>query len=233
MTTNKGGCRVAWQIEASRSMQPVSTPSERESNAVSISHSTPTEQQLGALESTVGTAMLAAMPRLRAFALSLCRNGDQADDLVQDTLVRACANIRSFTPGTNMLAWLCTIMKNHFFSLCRSRRRRPFEPLDDYADSTASKPEQVARVECDELWAVLAKLEPGQRDILIMIGASGLSYDEAAKACGCPTGTIKSRVNRARAELAQLLGIEGPEDFEEDRIIAAVIAGRDRMAMRA
>jgi RNA polymerase sigma-70 factor, ECF subfamily len=213
-------------------MQPVSTPSERESSAVSISRSTPTEQQLGALESTVGTAMLAAMPRLRAFAISLCRNGDQADDLVQDTLVRACANILSFTPGTNMLAWLCTIMKNHFFSLCR-RRRRPFELLDDYADSAASKPEQVTRAECNELWAALAKLEPGQRDVLIMIGASGLSYDEAAKACGCPTGTIKSRVNRARAELAQLLSIEGPEDFEEDRIIAAVIAGRDRVAMRA
>ena len=176
--------------------------------------------------------MLAAMPRLRAFAISLCRNGDQADDLVQDTLVRACANILSFTPGTNMLAWLCTIMKNHFFSLCR-RRRRPFEPLDDHGDSAASKPEQVAHAECSELWAALAKLEPGQRDVLIMIGASGLSYDEAAKACGCPTGTIKSRVNRARAELAQLLSINGPEDFEEDRIIAAVIADSERVAMRA
>jgi RNA polymerase sigma-70 factor (ECF subfamily) len=66
-----------------------------------------------------------------------------------------------------------------------------------------------------------------------MIGASGLSYDEAAKMCGCPTGTIKSRVYRARAELAQLLSIEGPEDFEEDRVIAAVVAGGDRVAMRA
>ena len=71
-----------------------------------------------------------------------------------------------------------------------------------------------------------AKLEPRQREVLIMIGASGLSYDEAAKICGCPTGTIKSRVNRARTELAHLLSIEGPEDFEEDRVIAAVIAGR-------
>jgi RNA polymerase sigma-70 factor (ECF subfamily) len=176
--------------------------------------------------------MLAAMPRLRAFAISLCRNGDQADDLVQDTLLRACANILSFTPGPNMLAWLCTIMKNHFFSECR-RRRKPFEPIDDHADSAASKPEQVAHAECNELWAALAKLEPRQREVLIMIGASGLSYDEAAKVCGCPTGTIKSRVNRARAELAQLLSIEGPEDFEEDRVIAAVIAGRDRVAMRA
>jgi RNA polymerase sigma-70 factor (ECF subfamily) len=176
--------------------------------------------------------MLAAMPRLRAFAISLCRNGDHADDLVQDTLLRACANIMSFTPGTNMLAWLCTIMKNHFFSECR-RRRKPFESIEDHADSVVSKPAQFAHAECDELWTALDKLEPRQREVLIMIGASGLSYDEAAKICGCPTGTIKSRVNRARAELAQLLSIEGPEDFEEDRVIAAVVAGGDRVAMRA
>ena len=131
-----------------------------------------------------------------------------------------------------MLAWLCTIMKNHFFSLCR-RRRRPFEAIDDHADNVGSKPAQIAHAEYNELCAALEKLEPRQREVLIMIGASGLSYDEAAKACGCPTGTIKSRVNRARAELAQLLSINGPEDFEEDRIIAAVIAGRDRVAIRA
>ena len=213
-------------------MQPVSTPSERESSAVSISRGTPTEQQVRALESTVGTAMLAAMPRLRAFAISLCRNGDYADDLVQDTLLRACANTMSFTPGTNMLAWLCTIMKNHFFSECR-RRRRPFEAIEDHTDSVASKPAQVSHAEYNELCAALEKLEPRQREVLIMIGASGLSYDEAAKICGCPTGTIKSRVNRARAELAQLLSIEGPDDFEEDRVIAAVVARGDRAAMRA
>jgi RNA polymerase sigma-70 factor, ECF subfamily len=85
----------------------------------------------------------------------------------------------------------------------------------------------------NELCAALEKLEPRQREVLIMIGASGLSYDEAAKICECPTGTIKSRVNRARAELAQLLSIEGPDDFEEDRVIAAVVARRDRAAMRA
>jgi RNA polymerase sigma-70 factor, ECF subfamily len=85
----------------------------------------------------------------------------------------------------------------------------------------------------NELCAALEKLEPRQREVLIMIGASGLSYDEAAKICGCPTGTIKSRVNRARAELAQLLSIDGPDDFEEDRVIAAVVARRDRAAMRA
>src|SRR4051812_11998106 len=114
------------------------------------------------LEPAVRTAMLAAMPRLRAFAIALCRNGDQADDLVQDTLLRACANIMSFTPDTNMLAWLCTILKNRFFSECRRRSRR-FEHIDDHIDSVASKPAQIGRVEYNDLWAALEKLEPKQR----------------------------------------------------------------------
>jgi len=181
-------------------MQPISTTFDRESKAPAASRNRPSDKQVRTLEPTVGPAMLAAMPRLRAFAISLCRNGDHADDLVQDTLLRACANIMSFAPGTNMLAWLCTIMKNHFFSECR-RRRKPFESIEDHADSVVSKPAQVAHAECNELWTALDKLEPRQREVLIMIGASGLSYDEAAKICGCPTGTIKSRVNRARAEL--------------------------------
>jgi RNA polymerase sigma-70 factor (ECF subfamily) len=213
-------------------MQPISTTSDRESKAPAASRNRHSDRQVRTLEPTVGPALLAAMPRLRAFAISFCRNGDHADDLVQDTLLRACANIMSFTPGTNMLAWLCTIMKNHFFSECR-RRRKPFESIEEHADSVVSKPAQVAHAECNELWTALDKLEPRQREVLIMIGASGLSYDEAAKICGCPTGTIKSRVNRARAELAQLLSIDGPEDFEEDRVIAAVVAGGDRVAMRA
>jgi RNA polymerase sigma-70 factor, ECF subfamily len=182
------------------------------------------------LEPPIRTAMLAAMPKLRAFAISLCRNGDQAEDLVQDTLLRACANIMSFTPGTNMLAWLCTILKNHFLSQCRRRCGRS-EDINDHTDSVASKPMQIAHTECNELWEALAKLEPRQREVLIMVGASGLSYDEAAKICGCPMGTIKSRVNRARAQLAQLLSNESPQDFEEDRVIAAVIAGGERAAM--
>jgi RNA polymerase sigma-70 factor, ECF subfamily len=182
---------------------------------------------------TVRTAMLAAMPGLRAFAIALCRNGDQADDLVQDTLLRACANIVLFKPGTNMLAWLCTILKNRFYSECRRRRGGRFENIDDHADTIASKPAQIAHAECNELSAALARLEPKQRVALVMIGVSGLSYEEAAKKCGCPIGTVKSRVNRARTQLAQLLLIESAEDFEEDRIIAAVITSRDRAQIRA
>jgi RNA polymerase sigma-70 factor (ECF subfamily) len=177
-------------------------------------------------------AMVAAMPSLRAFAISLCRNGEQAEDLVQETLLRGCANITSFTPGTNMLAWLFTILRNEFYSECR-RRRRLFESIDECADSLAAKPTQVAQAAHRQLCAALAKLPPEQRAALVLIAASGLSYEEAAKMCGCPTGTVKSRVFRAREELARMLSIEGPEDFEEDPIISAAVMSGDRLAMGA
>jgi RNA polymerase sigma-70 factor (ECF subfamily) len=182
-------------------------------------------------EASSRDAMLAAMPKLRAFAISLSRNGDDADDLVQEALLRAWANITSFKPGTNMSAWLFTILRNEFYSQCRRRKR--FETVDDNADGLASKPTQVSQAEHHELCAALTKLAPKQRRALILVGASGLSYLEAAKMCGCPTGTMKSRVNRARAGLAQLLSIEGPEDFQEDPIISAVIVGGDRLATGA
>src|SRR5262249_44295456 len=174
-------------------------------------------------------AMVAAIPSLRAFAISLSHNGDQAEDLVQESLLRGIANIKSFNPGTNMLAWLFTILRNEFYSECRRRRRRP-ESIDGNVDGLASKPTQVAQAGHHELCAALTRLPPEQRRALILIGASGLSYDQAAKMCGCPTGTMKSRVNRARAQLAQLLSIEGPEDFEEDPIISAVVVAGDRLA---
>lgn len=183
-------------------------------------------------EASSRDAMLAAMPKLRAFAISLRRNGDHAEDLVQETLLRACANVTSFKPGTNMLGWLFTILRNEFYSQYRRGRKR-FENIDDNADRLAPTPTQVTQAEHHELCAALTKLPAEQRRALILIGASGLSYPEAAKMCGCPTGTMKSRVNRARAELAQLLSIEGPEDFQEDPIISAVIVGGDRLATEA
>jgi DNA-directed RNA polymerase specialized sigma24 family protein len=107
------------------------------------------------LEPPIRTAMLSAMPKLRAFAISLCRNGDQAEDLVQDTLLRACANIMSFTRGTNMLAWLCTILKNHFLSHCRRRCKRSEDPRLRAPDTPipASVGDRVARRSIAAQWA--------------------------------------------------------------------------------
>jgi RNA polymerase sigma-70 factor (ECF subfamily) len=149
--------------------------------------------------------MLAAVPNLRAFAISLTGNVDRADDLVQGTLMRAIANIDTFQPGTNMQAWLFTILRNLFLSEFRKRRREVEDADGGYADSLTSAPQQHGSVEFKELLAALATLPLVQREALLLVGASGFSYDEAAAICGIAVGTIKSRVSRARALVAQLL----------------------------
>ena len=149
--------------------------------------------------------MLAAVPNLRAFAMSLSGNADRADDLVQGTLLRAIANINSFEPGTNMQAWLFTILRNLFRSEFRKRRREVEDADGSYADSLTSAPQQHGRLAFNELFAALAKLPLVQREALLLVGASGFSYDEAAAICGIAVGTIKSRANRARTRLAELL----------------------------
>jgi len=169
--------------------------------------------------------MLNAVPRLRAFAISLCSNVDKADDLVQETLLRALSHIDQFEPGTNMSAWLFTILRNLFRSDYRKRRREVEDDDGSYAESLKSQPEQNGRLELDELPAALAKLPADQREAVILVGASGLSYEEAANICRCPIGTIKSRVNRARGRLAELLSIESVEDLGPDQTTRAVLTG--------
>jgi RNA polymerase sigma-70 factor, ECF subfamily len=184
------------------------------------------------LESTIQDAMLAAVPRLRALAISLCRNRDQSDDLVQDTMLRACAGIQSFKPGTNMCAWLCTIQRNHFYSEWRRRMKRS-ESAYDQAETVALKPSQIAQIEYDEVCQALAKLLPKQREALLLFAVSGLSYEEAARQCECPVGTIRSRISRARAALAKLLAIEGRGDFWQDPVISAITVGSEDTRLRA
>src|SRR6187455_831462 len=177
-----------------------------------------------AMDESVRKAVLSAVPSLRAFAISLCGNVDRADDLVQETLLRAMANITSFQPGTNMSAWLFTILRNLFRSEYRKRRREVEDTDGTYADSLKSHPEQNSRLEFQEFRSALAKLPPDQREALILVGASGFSYEEAAQICECAVGTIKSRVNRARTRLADLLSIESSEDFGPDHTTRAILA---------
>jgi RNA polymerase sigma-70 factor, ECF subfamily len=179
------------------------------------------------LAPAIRDAMLAAVPSLRAFAISLSGNVDRADDLVQETLLRALAHIDSFEPGTNMSAWLFTILRNLFRSEYRKRRREVEDSDGKFADTLKSQPEQPSHVEFQEFRAALAKLPTDQREALILVGASGFSYDEAAGICGCAVGTIKSRVNRARTHLARLLGIENTSDIGPDGTIQAVLTGTD------
>ncbi len=161
-------------------------------------------------------AMLAAVPSLRAFAISLSGNVDRADDLVQETLLRALANIHSFQPGTNMPAWLFTILRNLFRSEYR-KRRREVEDADGVHASTLTAPEgQTSHMEMEEMKKALDQLPSDQREALILVGASGFSYEEASQICGCAVGTIKSRVNRARMRLAELLTLDAvPGDTSE------------------
>jgi len=180
------------------------------------------------MRSPEGGAMLAAVPGLRAFAISLCGKVDRADDLVQETLLRAMANIDSFQPGTNMSAWLLTILRNLFRSEYRQRRREVEDIDGSYTESLKSLPEQDSRVEFEEFRMALAKLRPDQREALLLVGASGFSYEEVAAICDCEVGTIKSRVNRARTRLSELLSIDSADDLGPDHTTRAVLSASRR-----
>lgn len=168
-------------------------------------------------------ALLRATPSLRAFAISLTNNVDRADDLVQDTLLRAISHIDRFQPGTNLNAWLFTILRNLFHSEYRKRRREVEDADGSYAASLSARPDQDAHLEFEDFRKALTKLSPDQREALLLVGASGFSYEEAANICGCAVGTIKSRVNRARSRLAQLLAVDDVEDLGPDRMTRAAL----------
>ena len=172
--------------------------------------------------------MLTAVPSLRAFAISLSGNIDRADDLVQETLLRAMANIDSFQPGTNMSAWLFTILRNHFRSEYRKRRREVEDGDGHHVDSLKSPPQQHSRVEFEEFRRALAKLLPDQREALILVGASGFSYEEAAAICESAVGTIKSPVHRARTRLVELLSIDSADMFGQDHTTRAILTAGGR-----
>ena len=182
-----------------------------------------TKDRANPLQPLVRDAMLAAVPRLRAFAISLCGKVDRADDLVQETLLRAIGSINSFQPGTNMCAWLFTILRNQFRSEYRKRRREIADADSTYIDGLISPPEQDSRVEFEEFRMALAKLPSDQREALLLIGASGFSYEDAAAICETPVGTLKSRVNRARARLSKLLSIDSADKFGPDHTTRGVL----------
>ncbi|HZZ35592.1 MAG TPA: sigma-70 family RNA polymerase sigma factor [Caulobacteraceae bacterium] len=145
------------------------------------------------------------IPALRAFAWSISRNGSDADDLVQDTLIKAWSHRDKFEPGTNLRAWLFTILRNTYYTAIVRRRREVRDEDDQYARSMTSAPTQEWGLAMRALQAALNQLPTEHREALILVGAAGLSYEEAADICGCALGTIKSRVNRARTRLLKLM----------------------------
>jgi RNA polymerase sigma-70 factor, ECF subfamily len=170
--------------------------------------------------------LLKAIPHLRAFAISLTGNVDEADDLVQEAIVRGLSHLDSFTPGTSLQAWLFTILRNHFHTLVRRRKREVEDPDGTMAGLLSSPPEQQGHLDFEDFRTALAQLSLEQREVLLLVGAEGLSYEEAAQICGTKIGTIKSRMNRARARLAELLQLEDEEDLGPDRVIRAALSFR-------
>lgn len=155
--------------------------------------------------------LLGAIPKLRAFALSLAAHADLADDLVQETLMKAWHHQSSFQPGTNIKAWLFTILRNEYFSQLRKRRREVEDAGGDYAGSITTPGGQEGQLDMSDLRIALQQLPDDQREAVVLVGASGFSYHEAAEICGVPVGTVKSRVNRARSKLTVLLDMPEPE----------------------
>jgi len=165
--------------------------------------------------------LVAAIPHLRAFARSLCNDPTQADDLAQEALAKAWKARESFEPGTSIKAWTFMILRNQFYS--EKRRSWRSTPLDaEMAENTlVANDDPTVPMELLELRTALAKLPDDQREALILVGAGGMAYEEAAQVCQCAVGTIKSRVSRARRALETLLSETGSRKSHADHGIAA------------
>src|SRR5215212_3465009 len=172
-------------------------------------------------EPSVQAEMLLALPSLRAFALSLTDNSSRADDLVQGTLTRALTFIDRYQRGTNLDAWLFTILRNLFRSEYRVGKREVSDPEGFYAAHLKTGPDQLSHLDYEDVRSALAKLPPNQREALLLVAVEDQSYGDAAAICGVAVGTIKSRVNRARLGLAQLLRREIDEEIGPDSMTKA------------
>src|SRR5829696_3235625 len=187
------------------------------------------QQDGSPLSDELRASLLKTIPHLRAFAISLTGKVDQADDLVQEAIMRGLNKLDTFTPGTDLQAWLFTILRNQFYTSLRKRRREVEDPDGLIAGLLSAPPEQHGHLDLDDLRTALGKLPVEQREVLLLIGAEGMSYEEAAAICETNVGTIKSRTNRARARLAELLHVTDKEDLRTRRLIrTAPTAGSTR-----
>ncbi|MBM6593727.1 sigma-70 family RNA polymerase sigma factor [Microvirga pudoricolor] len=155
--------------------------------------------------------IMASLPNLRAFAISLTKDSTKAEDLVQDTVLKAIGYSDRFEEGTNLQAWLFTILRNQFFSSHRKAGREVEDADGSLAASMISIPEQEDRIAHKELETALAQLSQDQREAILLVGMEGMQYEEAAIALGCAIGTVKSRVFRARSRLAELMHLDASD----------------------
>jgi RNA polymerase sigma-70 factor, ECF subfamily len=159
--------------------------------------------------------LVSLLPNLRAFAISLSGEADRADDLVQETVLKAWRHLDTFAEGTNLRAWLFTILRNTFLSDLRARRDEvPLESDAAFAMHLGIAPSQHSWLGGKDLLRALERLSHDQRAALILVGAEGFTYEEAAAICGCAVGT--SRVNRARLRLLDALGVADARELTSD-----------------
>lgn len=170
--------------------------------------------------------LAALLPNLRAFAISLSRNVVLADDIVQETILKAWSNMDKFDPETNLEAWLFTILRNTYYSLLRKSRREVQDSDGVHAAGLVEQPAHDGRLAYNDFQRAFDQLSPEHREVLILIGASGYSVEEAAGMMGVAPGTVKSRASRARKRLSELMGLaEGENLFSGlDRATAAVLS---------
>lgn len=174
--------------------------------------------------------LVALAPDLRAFARTFHRDPARADDLVQEAILKAWTNLDKFKPGTNLRAWLFTILRNTFLSEMRKRKREVEDADGALVAGLAEKPRQESALELQDFRDALNLLPDDQREAIILVGAAGFSYEEASAICGCAPGTVKSRVSRARKRLSELMRLSETDAIGEDALIAAAIdaQGNDR-----
>ena len=159
--------------------------------------------------------IVALIPALRAFARTFYRETSEADDLVQETLTRALASLHQFEPGSSMKSWLFTIMRNTFYTKVRIEAREAPGTAECVSERPAADATQEWSARGREIERAIQRLPERQREVLMLIGVLGVSYDEAARICGCAMGTVKSRLNRARLRLLEELGEATPNSSVE------------------
>ena len=158
------------------------------------------------------------IPRLRRYARALTRSADRADDLVQETLLRAISKSHLWQTGTDIRAWLFTIMHNHYVNMVRRAMRDDATvDIEQMSASLVANTDPTASSQLRELEQSLARLPDEQREVILLVGLEGMSYETAAKILSIPVGTVRSRLSRGRDALRRLMGL--PEKTE--RAVAA------------
>ena len=167
--------------------------------------------------------VVALIPALRAFAWSLSHNSADADDLVQETLTKAWTHRAKFEMCTNLRAWLFTILRNTYYTAVVKKRREVADEDGKHAATLSAAPTQDWSVAVRSLRTALQQLPHEHREALVLVGAAGMTYEEAAEICGCALGTIKSRVNRARARLLKIMDAGEVEDTFAGETLGAAL----------